>query len=97
MKFTPSSTARRKTASAPARSFGGPQIPAPVRRIAPYPRRFTVNSPPRVTVPPDFNELFALTDPPPVKRINEELKECCIFVPPWLQSSLLKSRIQNTI
>src|SRR5271166_3696031 len=50
MKFTSSSTARRRTASAPGRSFGGPQMPSPVRRIAPYPRRCTEISPP--------NEIF---------------------------------------
>src|SRR5216684_6489786 len=41
MKLIPSSTARRRTASADLRSFGGPQMPSPVRRIAPKPRRCT--------------------------------------------------------
>src|SRR4029434_4201688 len=35
MKLTPSSTARRKTFFAVSRSGGQPQIPSPVRRIAP--------------------------------------------------------------
>src|ERR1700722_406121 len=51
MKLTPNSTARRRTAIAAARSFGGPQIPSPVRRIAPKPRRLTVSSSPSLMVP----------------------------------------------
>src|SRR6266851_6498777 len=51
MKLTPSSMARRRTAIAAPRSFGGPQIPSPVMRIAPKPRRLTVSSPPSETVP----------------------------------------------
>src|ERR1039458_1432537 len=51
MKLAPNSTARRRTAIAAARSFGGPQIPSPVRRIAPKPRRLTVSSPPSSIVP----------------------------------------------
>src|ERR1700674_4684522 len=51
MKLTPNSTARRRTAIAVARSFGGPQTPSPVRRMAPKPRRLTVSSPPRAIVP----------------------------------------------
>src|ERR1019366_7542956 len=51
MKWTPKSTARRRMAIAVARSFGGPQIPSPVRRIAPKPRRLTVSSPPSSIVP----------------------------------------------
>src|SRR5439155_7602290 len=46
MKLTPSSTARRKTFFALSRSGGQPQIPSPVRRIAPKPRRLTNRSPP---------------------------------------------------
>src|SRR6266700_1246249 len=46
MKLTPSSTARRKTFFAPSRSGGQPQIPSPVRRIAPNPSRLTNRSPP---------------------------------------------------
>src|SRR6266852_13825 len=41
MKLISSSTARRRTASAPLRSLGGPQMPSPVRRIAPKPTRCT--------------------------------------------------------
>src|SRR5438128_12648451 len=46
MKFTPSSTARRKTFFAFSRSGGQPQIPLPVNRIAPNPSRLTNKSPP---------------------------------------------------
>src|SRR5205807_7792707 len=49
MKLTSSSTARRRTANAPLRSFGGPQMPSPVRRMAPKPRRCTEISPPSKT------------------------------------------------
>src|ERR1035441_7585409 len=49
MKFTPSATARRSSAIAPsapsAGAIGGPQIPGPVIRIAPKPRRSTAKSP----------------------------------------------------
>src|SRR5690348_3647398 len=51
MKLTPRSTARRSTATAPSWSSGGPQMPSPVMRIAPKPRRRTFTSPPRPTVP----------------------------------------------
>src|SRR5947208_15356905 len=51
MKLTPSSTARRRTAIAAAGSLGGPQIPSPVIRMAPKPRRCTVSSPPSEIVP----------------------------------------------
>jgi hypothetical protein len=51
IKVTPSSTARRRTATAPSGSDGGPQIPRPVIRIAPNPIRSTVRSPPRLSVP----------------------------------------------
>src|SRR5215470_6593173 len=37
MRLTPSSTARRSTARAAARSLGSPQMPSPVIRIAPKP------------------------------------------------------------
>src|SRR5438046_1782944 len=50
MKLTPSSRARRKTFFAPSRSGGQPQIPSPVRRIAPNPRRLTKRSPPNKNV-----------------------------------------------
>src|SRR5258706_15735575 len=51
MKLTPNSMARRRTAIAVAGSLGGPQIPSPVRRMAPKPRRLTVSSPPKEIVP----------------------------------------------
>src|ERR1700694_4035603 len=46
IKFTPSSTARRRTLSALSRSGGQPQTPSPVMRIAPKPSRLTGRSPP---------------------------------------------------
>jgi hypothetical protein len=58
VRFTPSSTALRKVAIAAALSFGGPQIPDPVMRIAPYPSRLTVRSPPIKKVPADAAEIF---------------------------------------
>src|SRR5919204_4324513 len=51
MKLIASSTARRRTALAPWGSAGGPQIPGPVIRIAPNPRRRTSSSPPSSKVP----------------------------------------------
>src|SRR2546428_10095423 len=60
MKLTSSSTARRRTAKAPLRSFGGPQIPSPVRRMAPKPRRWTKISPPSETVPATLAEFSFL-------------------------------------
>src|ERR1700733_2119602 len=51
MKLTPSSTARRRTFCALSRSLGSPQIPSPVMRIAPKPRRLMVRSPPTAKVP----------------------------------------------
>src|SRR5271165_3721489 len=53
MKSTPSSTARCNTLRASSRSFGSPQMPGPVMRIAPYPSRLTVRSPPSAKVPAD--------------------------------------------
>src|SRR5437870_8227472 len=50
MKLTPSSTARRKTFFPFSRSGGQPQIPSPVRRIAPNPSRLTKRSPPNKNV-----------------------------------------------
>src|ERR1700678_719252 len=54
MKFTPSSTARRKTFFAFSRSLGSSQIPSPVIRIAPKPNRLTIRSPPIANVPLAF-------------------------------------------
>ena len=51
IRFTPSSTARRSVASAPALSSGGPHTPLPQMRMAPYPSRFTCRSPPIANVP----------------------------------------------
>ena len=45
MKSTPSSTARRTTRMHSSRSSGSPQMPGPVSRMAPKPRRCTVLSP----------------------------------------------------
>src|ERR1700674_2484275 len=56
MKSISSSTARRRTANARVRSFGGPQMPSPVRRIAPKPRRCTEISPPSETSPAKLAE-----------------------------------------
>src|SRR6266853_1704915 len=64
MKLISSSTARRRTAKAVLLSFGGPQMPSPVRRIAPKPSRCTEISPPNETFPAAFAEssfLFILT------------------------------------
>src|SRR5215472_9984108 len=65
MKLTPSSTARRRMAIALFRSFGGPQIPSPVRRIAPYPRRLTETCPPREIVPASLAEMLFVPITPP--------------------------------
>src|SRR3954454_177980 len=51
MWLTPSSTARCRTAWARSTSSGRPQMPGPVRRIAPKPRRFTSSSPAIANVP----------------------------------------------
>src|SRR3954452_19838635 len=51
MWLTPSSTARRRTACAVSTSSGRPQMPLPVSRIAPKPRRLTSSSPAILKVP----------------------------------------------
>src|SRR6266851_5009274 len=51
MKLTPSSTTRRSVAMAWSRLGGSPQMPGPVIRMAPNPRRLTVRSPPTSMVP----------------------------------------------
>ena len=56
IRLTPSSTARRSTASAASRSGGGPQMPSPVTRIAPKPSRRTVRSPSSI-VPADSSSI----------------------------------------
>src|ERR1700733_10097277 len=50
IKFTPSSSARRNTLRASSRSLGSPQMPGPVIRMAPYPSRLTLRSPPNSNV-----------------------------------------------
>src|SRR5918992_379531 len=50
IKFMPNSTALLSTDLASSGSSGSPQIPGPVMRIAPKPRRFTLRSP-RASVP----------------------------------------------
>src|SRR4029077_17493939 len=69
MKLTPSSTARRKTFFAFSRSGGQPQIPSPVRRIAPNPSRLTKKSSPNKNVSPVLLVLAAARSfgNPPVK------------------------------
>src|SRR4051794_26637303 len=47
----PTSTARRSTCSACARSRGGPHTPSPVSCMVPYPSRTTGRSPPSTKVP----------------------------------------------
>src|SRR5262245_66384808 len=51
MKSTSSERSRRRTARAATGSFGGPQMPSPVMRIAPKPSRVTSRSPPMANVP----------------------------------------------
>jgi len=79
IKFTPNSTACRSTASAAARSFGGPQIPSPVIRIAPYPNRFTVNCPPREIVPAAFADSVCVGLQKRNQPILEEERDSQIF------------------
>src|SRR5258708_13200310 len=70
MKSTLSSIARRSAAFACSRFGGSPQMPSPVTRIAPKPRRCTVRSPPMLIVPaadasgcPLIDILLSLSDP----------------------------------
>src|SRR5438034_8584540 len=51
MKLIPSATARRNTRLHSSRSAGSPQIPSPVMRMAPNPKRLTGRSPPISMVP----------------------------------------------
>src|SRR3954467_9528579 len=51
MWLTPSSTARRRTAWARSTPAGRPQMPGPVSRMAPKPRRLTSSSPAIPNVP----------------------------------------------
>src|SRR5690625_4516790 len=51
MKFTPSSGTRRNIRRHSRGSSGSPQMPSPVTRMAPKPRRWTGNSPPSLNSP----------------------------------------------
>src|ERR1700721_1083634 len=51
VNVAPSATTRGRVAVACSRLGGSPQIPEPVIRIAPKPRRLTVRSPPTSMVP----------------------------------------------
>src|ERR1700720_2797239 len=51
MKFIASSTARRSTRRASSGSWGSPQTPGPVIRMAPKPSLWTGRSPPMANVP----------------------------------------------
>src|SRR5882762_9298316 len=51
MRLSPSSTARRRTRRHSSGSAGSPQIPSPVRRMEPKPRRRTVGPSPIRKVP----------------------------------------------
>ena len=51
---------RWRTRLASARSLGSPQMPSPVRRMAPNPRRWTGVLPPRKKVPLDCAEIVAV-------------------------------------
>src|SRR4051812_21942397 len=67
MKLTPSSTARRSTATGASRSSGQPQTPLPVSCIVPKPRRVTVRLAPMVKVPDAAaGSAFAESVMPPV-------------------------------
>src|SRR6476469_6119474 len=59
IRFAPSSTARRRTLSAFSRSGGQPQIPSPVRRIAPNPSRLIGRSPPMLKLELSFADAAA--------------------------------------
>src|SRR5437762_1727730 len=76
MRFAPSSTARFRTRFASSRSFGQPQMPSPVIRIAPNPSRFTVRSPPILNVllmfvsAPSKSPTPITDNPTPLARLN---------------------------
>src|SRR3954451_13594431 len=57
MKSTPRPESRSSTRTASSRFGGSPQMPGPVRRIAPKPRRVTSRSPPIVKVPEPVAEI----------------------------------------
>src|ERR1044072_6662752 len=76
MRFAPSSTARFRTRFASSRSFGQPQMPSPVIRIAPHPSRFTVRPPPILKVllifdsAPNKDGIPVTDNPTPPARLN---------------------------
>src|SRR5467141_4493814 len=84
MKLMSSSTARPRTANAALRSFGGSQIPSPVRRIAPKPRRCTEISPPSETSPARLAEssflfMIDLQNSPVLRSL---LRYCSLLAKP---------------
>src|ERR1700687_2314885 len=93
MKLISSSTARRRTPNAPLRSFGGPQMPSPVRRIAPKPRRCTEISPPSETSPARLAEssfLFMIDlQNSPLNQIPQKRLHLQAFHRQRLQSRIL--------
>src|SRR5690348_11638162 len=94
MKLTPSSTARRKTLSAFSRSGGQPQIPSPVRRIAPNPSRLTVRSPPMLKLELSLADaaaknvaaLPAKSDAPPASVARRNIRR---LIPLQVRSQLV--------
>src|ERR1051326_5233562 len=76
MRSTPSSIARRSTRRHSSRSFGGPQTPFPVTRIAPNPSRCTRSSPrektlssaPLIMSTYDSSAIEVLTGLEPVRK-----------------------------
>src|ERR1700730_16270876 len=62
MKFTPNSGSRRRVRMTSALSAGGPQMPGPVSRIAPKPRRLILIAPPTMNEP-DLPASRAIFDP----------------------------------
>src|SRR5260370_6804115 len=75
MKFTFKSSKRLRTRLHSAGSLGPPQIPSPVIRMAPKPRRFTVSSPAIEKVPAAAAFGVGMRDwiPRPRARIPEKV------------------------
>src|SRR6266849_462175 len=99
MKLTSSSTARRRTAKAPLRSFGGPQMPSPVSRIAPKPRRCTEISPPSETSPAILAEisfLFTIHLQNLPFSLSHNRQHNCTSEYSWQQPSLYSSNAPAT-
>src|ERR1051326_2730431 len=90
IKFAPSSTARFKILRAFSRSGGQPQIPSPVRRIAPNPSRLTGKSPPMLSVEVSLGDvadksiaaLLAKTAAPPVSVVRRNSRRLIPLVTP---------------